>query len=124
MPPRSGPVTPSRYKARLPGGQHALAFKVAFDGNIADAARFFRVSRMTIWRWCHDRSPLPRKIADILEKLLHDKVWDAHAAEQGLRWFLELPPPPLRKLSGCCAGRMRRLKRIPQTAAEWAALGY
>jgi hypothetical protein len=87
MPLRSNSVT-SRFQRRHPGGRHDLAFKVAFGGNGA-AAKFFRVSRMTIWRWRHDRSPLPCYVAEILERLVHDKVRDAHEAEQELRWFRE-----------------------------------
>jgi hypothetical protein len=104
MPPRSNSLTPSRFQRRQPGGRHDLAFKVAFGGDGA-AAKFFRVSRMTIWRWRHDRSPLPREVAKILERLVHEKVREAHDAEQGLRWFCDRPPPPPRKLSGCCATR-------------------
>jgi hypothetical protein len=117
-------VTSSGFKARLPEGKHALAFKVAFGGSDAAAARHFRVSRMQVWRWRHDRSPLPRPVAKALYKLVHEKVCDAHAAEQELRWFLDRPPPPPRKLSGCCAGLYRKIKSIPRTAEEWAALGY
>jgi hypothetical protein len=123
MPSRSGPVTPSRFKARLPDGQHAHAFKVAFGSNAA-AAKILRVSRTTIHRWCHDRSPLPREAAQIVDQFLRSRLADVITAQTHTRLYLDRPLPPLRKLSGCCAGRTRRLKRIPQTAAEWAALGY
>jgi hypothetical protein len=83
-----------------------------------------RVSKMTVWRWRHDRSPLPRPVAKTLHELVREKVSDAHAAEQELRWFLDRPPPPPRKLSGCCAGLHRKIKKMPRTAEEWAALGY
>jgi hypothetical protein len=81
-------------------------FKVAF-GSDAAAARFFRVSKMTIWRWRHDRSPLPESVSKILPDLLHAKVAEAHEAQQDFRYFLQEPPKPPRKLSGCCAGRQR-----------------
>jgi hypothetical protein len=45
MPSRYGPVTPSRFKARLPAGQHALAFRVAFDGSNAQAAKLKAAQR-------------------------------------------------------------------------------
>jgi hypothetical protein len=50
-----GTVTSSRFERRLPGGQHKAAFKLAF-GSYGAAARALHVSRMTIWRWCHDKS--------------------------------------------------------------------
>jgi hypothetical protein len=122
MPSGFGSVTSSRFEAKLPPGKHAPAFKVAFGGSDAAAARYFHVSRMAVWRWRHDRSPLPRRVAEILHTLVNDKVADAHAAEQELRWFLQRPPPPPRKLSGCCAGRGRKAKELPVTAEDWAAL--
>jgi hypothetical protein len=88
------------------------------------AARTFGVSRMQVWRWRHDRSPLPRPVAKALHELVREKVCDAHAAEQELRGFLNRPPPAPRKLSGCCAGRHRKIIKMPRTAEEWAALGY
>src|SRR5215831_17097266 len=121
MPWGFGSVTSSRFEARLPPGKHALAFKVAFGGSDAAAARYFHVSQMTVWRWRHDRSPLPRHVAEILHTLVNDKVAQAHAAEQELRWFLQRPPPPPRKLSGCCAGRGRKPKKLPVTAEDWPA---
>src|SRR5215472_10275256 len=116
------PVTRSRFERRLPGGKLDLVFKVAF-GSGAAAARALRVSKMTIWRWRHDRAPLPKWVADVLSNLLQSKVAEAHLAQTEFRDFLALPPRPPRKLSGCCAGRHRRIKRMPVTAADWAALG-
>jgi hypothetical protein len=118
-----GAVTSSRFRRRLPGGRHHLAFKVAF-GSDAVAARYFGVSRMTIWRWRHDRSPLPKQVVDVLPKLLQNKVAEAHLAQTEFGYFLREPPKPPRPLSGCCAGRHRRVKRMSVTAEEWAALGY
>ena len=117
-----GTITSSRFERRLPGGQHKLAFKVAF-GSFGAAARALHVSRMTIWRWCHDLSPLPRYVAEILVDVVQDRVLDAHAAKNHLRDFLALPRRPPRPLSGCCAGRHRRAKRLPVTPEDWAALG-
>ena len=117
---RSNFVTSSRFKRRIPPGRHHIVFKVAF-GSDAAAARFFGVSRMTIWRWRHDRAPLPQRIIKILPDLIHSKVAEAHEAQQDFRYFLLEPPKPPRKLSGCCAGRHRRVKRMPVTAEEWDA---
>jgi hypothetical protein len=118
----AGTVTSSRFERRLPGGQHKPAFKLAF-GSYGAAAPALGVSRMTVWRWCHDLSPLPRYVAEILADVVQDKVLDAHAALNHVRDFLALPPRPRRPLSGCCAGLQRRAKRMPVTPEEWAALG-
>jgi hypothetical protein len=91
MPPRSNPVTSSRFKRRLPAGRHDLVFKVVFGSNGA-AARFFRVSKMTIWRWCHDRGPLPEFVVRAMPNLLQGKVAEAHQAQQDFRYFLAEPP--------------------------------
>jgi hypothetical protein len=107
MAPSSEPVTTSRFERRVPGGRHDLIFKVAF-GSDAAAARAFRVSRMTVWRWRHDRTPLPKRVVDALPDLIQNKVVEAHLAQTELRHFLALPPKPLRQLSGCCAGFERR----------------
>jgi hypothetical protein len=109
MPSSSEAVTSSRFKARLPQGQLWHIFRVAFNSDAA-AARFLGVSKTAIWRWCHDRSPLPDWVAKKLAEAVHQKVEAAHAAEQGLKWFLDTRRPPLpRKLSGCCAGFKRRV---------------
>ena len=89
MRPSDGTVT-SQFERRLPGGQHKPAFKLAF-GSYAAAARALGVSRMTIWRWCHDLSPLPRHVAETLADIVRDKVSDAHAALNHVRDFLALP---------------------------------
>jgi hypothetical protein len=104
----SGPVTSPRFQRRLPGGRHDLAFRVAF-GTTGTAASYLRVSRMTIWRWRHAHY-IPDWVAEVLTKLVHEKVAQAHDAEQGLRWYRQEPPKPVRPLSGCCAGYMRRTK--------------
>jgi hypothetical protein len=39
--------------------------------------------------------------------LLQAKVAEACAARQEFGYFLQEPPKPPRKLSGCCAGRQR-----------------
>ncbi len=122
MPSRSETVTSSRFERRLPGGKHDLLFKVAF-GSYGAAARFFDVGRMSIWRWTHDKAPLPRYVADVLSDLIQSRVAEAHAAQDGLRYICALPPPPPRKLTGVCAGRHRRAKRLPVTAEDWATLG-
>jgi len=84
-------VTPSRFERRLPGGRHDLVFKVAF-GSDASAARALGVSRMTVWRWCHDRSPLPLAVIKVLRDLLQRRVAEAHEAQQVFRYFLAEPP--------------------------------
>jgi hypothetical protein len=105
-----GTVTTSRFERRLPGGQYKLAFKIAFGGYGA-AARALHVSRMTIWRWSHDLSPLPRHVAETLADIVQDKVLDAHAAKNHLRDFLALPEKLPRPLSGVCAGYARKTKK-------------
>ena len=117
-----GRVTSSRFERRLPVGQHDLLFKVVF-GSDAAAARWLRVSKMTVWRWRHDRSPLPEWVSGILVDLVQTKVFEAHEAQNELRYFRALPPTPPRKLTGCCAGLHRRAKRVPVTPEDWAALG-
>jgi len=102
MPPRSETVTSSRFERRLPGGRHDLVFKVAF-GSDAAAARALRVSKMTVWRWRHDRAPLPRWLVEALPDLIQSKVAEAHLAQTEFGYFLALPANPTRKLSGCCA---------------------
>lgn len=109
MPPSSRTVTSPRFAPRLTPGDQALAFRAVFNSSDAAAARFFGVSRMTIWRWRHDRVRLPKKVAEILATLVQDKLADVLAAQQQLRWFLDRPPP-IRRLTGSCAcgGRGRR----------------
>ncbi len=121
MPSSFGSVTLSRFERRLPGGRHDFLFKVVF-GSDATAARFFGVSKMTIWRWRHDRSPLPRHVAEALFSLVQDRVAEAHLAQTELRTFLREPPKPPRGLTGCCAKRHRKLTKWPMTPEDWAAL--
>jgi hypothetical protein len=45
----------------------------------------------------------------ILTDLVQAKVAEACEARQEFRYFLQEPPKPPRKLSGCCAGRQRRV---------------
>ena len=103
---RSAFVTSSRFERRLPGGRHDRLFKVVF-GSDAVAARYFRVSRMTVWRWRHDRSPLPSIVADVLSSLVQSRVAEAHVAQNELNYYLREPPKPPRPLSRCCAGLHR-----------------
>jgi hypothetical protein len=105
-----GSVKSSRFERRLPGGQHDFLFKVAF-GSDAAAARQLKVSRMAVWRWRHDRSPLPQWVSDTLDDLVQSKVVEAHEAQEQLRYFRSLPPKPLGPLSGCCTGYYRRSDR-------------
>jgi hypothetical protein len=121
MPLRSEPVTPSRFERRLPGGKHDLIFKVAF-GSDGAAARVFRVSRMTIWRWRHEQAAIPKRVLDDLRGRLQTKVEEARAAQDDFDNFLKLPAKPPRPLSGCCAGLHRKTRKIPTTPEEWAAL--
>jgi hypothetical protein len=85
----------------LPGGRHDLLLGVVF-GSDAKAARAFKVSKMTVWRWRHAHH-IPDWVANILGGLVHTKVAEAHEAEQQLRWYRQEPPKPPRKLSGCCS---------------------
>jgi hypothetical protein len=102
-----GSVKSSRFERRLPGGKHDLLFKVAFGGDAA-AARLLKVSRMAVWRWRHDRSPLPERVIEVLPDLLQTKVVEAYAALNQLQDLLALPPSPPRPLSGACAGYFRK----------------
>jgi len=106
MPSRSAFVTSprisSRFQRRLPGGRYDLIFKVAF-GNDAVAARSLRRSKMTIWRWRHDRLSLPRWVSDILVDRVQNKVEQACAARQDLNYLRQLPPKPPEKLRGISA---------------------
>jgi hypothetical protein len=86
MPSCSELVTSSPFERRLPGGRLDRVFKVAF-GSDAAAARWLRVSKMTVWRWRHDRSPLPEWVLDILDDLVQSKVVEAHEAQEQLRYF-------------------------------------
>jgi DNA-binding transcriptional regulator YdaS (Cro superfamily) len=86
-----------------------LLFKVLF-GNDAKAARALGVSTMQVWRWRHDRSPLPAPVAEILAELVQGKVMEVHEAQNQLRYFLALPPRPPPPLSGSCAGLHRRVR--------------
>lgn len=111
MGPCSEPVTRSRFERRLAPGEFDQVIRVAF-GTYAAAARALRVSKMTIWRWCHDRAPLPVWAADVLAEPVQHEVEQAHAAKDWLREFRARPPRPPRPLSGCCAGRGRVQKGL------------
>jgi hypothetical protein len=63
-------------------------------------------------------------VADVLTDLVQKTVEQVHQAQDDLRRYRAEPPKPPRKLSGCCAGYGRKLKKIPRTAAEWTAVGY
>jgi hypothetical protein len=91
MPSRFHSVTSPRFERRIPAGRHDLVFRVAF-GSDGRAARFLRVSKMTIWRWRHDRCPLPEYVIRVLPDLLQDRVAAAHEAQQNFRYFLAEPP--------------------------------
>ena len=110
MPSCSESVTPSRFERRLPAGRHDIVFKAVF-GPYPDgpAARYFRVARMTVWRWRHDRTPLAPRVVKALPDLVQSKVAEAHLAQTELGYFLREPPKPPRPLSGCCAGYVRKL---------------
>jgi hypothetical protein len=91
-------------------GRHDLLFRVAFgsiDTN-AEAARHFRVSPMTIWRWRHDKAPLPERVLNELERLIQKRVAESHQAQTDLRNY-RLEPRPEPPLSGFCADRNRRV---------------
>jgi hypothetical protein len=86
-----GTVTSGCFERRIAPGRHDFVFKVVF-GSDAAAARSLGVSRMQVWRWRHDRSPLPVSVINVLPGLLQGKVAEAHQAQQEFRYFLaELP---------------------------------
>ena len=91
MPDRFRSVTSSQFKRRVPAGRHDLLFQVVFGGD-GSAARYFKVSRMQVWRWRHDRCPLPVFVLNVLPDLLQAKVAEAHQAQQDFRYFLAEPP--------------------------------
>ena len=66
---------------------------------------------MTVWRWRHDRAPLPDWVVKALTDLVQRRVAEAHEAQQELRYFMTLAPRPPRPLSGCCAGFVQRSKQ-------------
>src|SRR5262249_24961316 len=96
-----GTVTSSRFERRAPPGRHDLLFKVVFSSD-GEAARHYRTTRMTVWRWRHDKTPLPRWVSENLAGLIQEKVAQAHQAQFELNILLKSPLPPPRKLSGCC----------------------
>jgi hypothetical protein len=67
---------------------------------------------MTVWRWRHDKAPLPGWVLAILPDLIQEKVAEAHLAQTELGYYLVLPPKPPRKLAGCCAGYERRSTKL------------
>ena len=91
MPSRSVLVTSPRFERRVVPGRHDLVFKVVF-GSYAAAARRLGVSKMQVWRWCHDRSPPPEPVLRLLPDLLQANVAEAHQAQQDFRYFLAEPP--------------------------------
>jgi hypothetical protein len=104
MPSRFKSVTTSRFARRLPGGRHDLLFKLVF-GSDGSAARHFKVSRMTIWRWRHDKAPLPKRVLEALPQLVQARVAEAHLAQAELGYFL-------RETSKAASQALRVLRRI------------
>ena len=123
MPSSFVSVTSSFFQRRLPEGKYDPIFRVAFGSNSA-AAKDMEVSRMTVWRWRNGQATIPKSVMDKLGARLQTRVEEAHAAQDKLREILALPAKPPRPLSGCCAGRHRKIKKLPVTKEEWAALGY
>jgi len=91
MPACSGLVTSRRFERRVAPGRFHSVFRLLFGGDGA-AAKYFQVRKMTVWRWRHDRSPLPEYVIRALPDLLQDKVAEAHQAQQDFRYFLAEPP--------------------------------
>jgi hypothetical protein len=122
MHPRFESVTSSRFQRKIPGGRFDPLFKAVF-GTSGAAARYLGVNRMRIWRWRHG-AELPDWVAQALSDRVQRVIEQAHQAQDDLRRYRAEPSKPTRRLSGCCAGYERKLKRMPRTAAEWAALGH
>jgi hypothetical protein len=97
----------STFEPRVPPGRLDPVFREVFRSYGA-AARHFNVAEMTIWRWCHDRSPPPHRVMDALVSLIHKKVESSHFAQDELRRFMALPSRSPRKPSGCCAPDYKR----------------
>jgi hypothetical protein len=57
--------------------------------------------------------PLPKRVIEVLPELLQERVAEAHLAQTEFKYFLLEPPKPIRPLSGCCAGYIRR-SEIPR----------
>ena len=94
MPCRSHSTTSSRFERRVLGGRNDLLFRAVFGG-VGAAARFFGVSKMTVWRWRHDRAPLPKRVIEALPELIQERVAEAHLAQTEFGYFLREPPKPL-----------------------------
>jgi hypothetical protein len=84
-------LTSSRFERRVPAGRHDRVFEVVFGSNAA-AARIFGVTKMQVWRWRHDRSPLPERVIRAMPDLLQNRVAEACEARQAFRDFLCEPP--------------------------------
>jgi hypothetical protein len=103
-------LTSSPFERRVPPGRLEPIFRQVFRSYGA-AARYFKVAEMTIWRWCHDRSPPPEWVLDALAPLIQKKVESSHFAQDELKRFVALSGRPPRPLSGCTARYARREKR-------------
>ena len=97
-------------------------FQVAF-GSDAAAAKFLRVSRMAVWRWRHDKAPLPPWLVKILPDLLQSQVAEAHLAqtEFGISTPSRQGHPdrsravrraPSQSVQGSCSQREKRSRRL------------
>jgi hypothetical protein len=58
---------------------------------------------MTIWRWRHEKSPLPRWVLDDLAELIQKRREKDSQAAVDVSYLQQLPARPPRKPSGCCA---------------------
>jgi len=70
-------VTRPCFERRALGGRHDLPFRV-----VGVAARFFGVSKMTVWRWRHDRAVLPKPVIEAVSDLIQKREAEAHLAKQ------------------------------------------
>ena len=100
QPPMSEPkrsrcttVTSPRFERRTPPGRHDRIFKVIF-GTDSAASSHYKKTRMTIWRWRHDKAPLPNWVSDDLAGLIQKRVAEGSRSAGRAQPFSSTAAPP------------------------------